>query len=368
MIRLLIGGDFCPYKVEENVRDKFVPLIELLKNVDFSIVNFECPIDISGNHLPIKKVGPSLKTSSTNAKMLKTLGFNAVTLANNHFKDYGKRCCEESMQYLRENNIDFVGAGRNKQEANETLYKTIKDTTIAFINCCEEEFSIATEDEAGSNPLNSIKQYYAIKNAKEIADIVIVIVHAGVEMYNFPTPKMQERYRFFIDCGADLVVNHHQHCYSGMEIYNKKSIYYGLGNLYFPSFGKSSRAWYEGFVIIVSIDNKSIIGIETIPYTQSYDEGIVIGDTFNFEESFKVLNNVCKNSEEVERKYDKLVNKDLNSYNFINPYNNRILRGAARRGWIPSFVSKKSYLELMGKIRCESHYQRLIRFLEDKNK
>lgn len=41
---------------------------------------------------------------------------------------------------------------------------------------------------------------------------------------------MQEIYRFFVDIGADAVINHHQHCYSGYEVYKEKPIFYGLGN------------------------------------------------------------------------------------------------------------------------------------------
>jgi poly-gamma-glutamate synthesis protein (capsule biosynthesis protein) len=115
-----------------------------------------------------------------------------------------------------------VGGGTNLQEASKILYKKIDEKVLALINCCENEFSIATEVTAGSNPLNPIQQYYAIQEAKSKADYVLVIVHGGHELWQLPSPRMQETYRFFIDAGADAVVNHHQHCYSGYEIYKKK--------------------------------------------------------------------------------------------------------------------------------------------------
>ena len=366
MIRLLIGGDFCPHKDEVFEEVKFSGISKIIRNTDYSIVNLECPIDVRGERRPIKKIGPSLRATEKSASLLKEIGINAVTLANNHFKDFGRECCEDTFKYLSDNNIDFVGAGNDIREARKILYKKFVDTTIAIINCCEEEFSIASANEAGSNPINTINQYYDIKEAREKADVVIVIVHGGVELYNLPTPKMQERYRFFIDCGADLVVNHHQHCYSGMESYKGKQIYYGLGNLYFPSMRKSSKIWSEGVLLSVCIEKNTIKDIETIPYTQSFEEGINIGDTFDFKKSFTELNKVCHDSKELQIRYDNLIEMDSNSYNFINPYNHRILRGAARRGWIPSFVSKESYLELLGKIRCESHYDRFIGFIKNR--
>ena len=50
------------------------------------------------------------------------------------------------------------------------MYKTINNQVFAFINCCEHEFSIASDISGGSNPLNPIVQYYAIQEAKEKAD------------------------------------------------------------------------------------------------------------------------------------------------------------------------------------------------------
>jgi poly-gamma-glutamate synthesis protein (capsule biosynthesis protein) len=44
---------------------------------------------------------------------------------------------------------------------------------------------------------------------------------------------MVETYRFFIEAGADAVVNHHQHCICGYEVYKGKPIFYGLGNFCF---------------------------------------------------------------------------------------------------------------------------------------
>lgn len=52
-------------------------------------------------------------------------------------------------------------------------------------------------------------------------------MHGGHEHYQLPSLRMQETYRFFIDAGADVVVNHHQHCFSGYEIYNNKYIFMG---------------------------------------------------------------------------------------------------------------------------------------------
>ena len=97
---------------------------------------------------------------------------------------------EKTIAQLKAQNMDYVGGGLDHNEAHETLYKTIGGETFAFINCCEHEFSIATEQSGGSNPLNPVMQWYAITEAKQKADHVIVIVHGGPEHYSLPTPRM----------------------------------------------------------------------------------------------------------------------------------------------------------------------------------
>ncbi|MBQ9230186.1 MAG: CapA family protein [Prevotella sp.] len=164
--------------------------------------------------------------------------------------------------------IDTVGGGLSLNEASLILYKNVAGKKLAVINCCEHEFSIATESTAGSNPLNPIQQFYAIQTARQHADYVVVIVHGGHERFQLPSPRMQETYRFFIDAGADAVVNHHQHCYSGYEYYQGKPIFYGLGNFCFDTDMPCENSWYEGYIVELNFTNREKIEHRIIPYTQ----------------------------------------------------------------------------------------------------
>ena len=237
-VKIVIAGDLCPHDrvkrlISNSDYEKVLSNVEsVITGADYSLVNLEAPI-ANEDANPIPKWGPNLRCDSHVIGALKYAGFQCVTLANNHFYDYGESGALTTFSELRKNKIDFVGAGKELKEAAQILYKQIKGKNFAFINCCEHEYSIATNNSAGSNPINPIQQYYAIKEARQNSDYVIVITHGGIETYQLPTPRMQETYRFFLDAGADIVVNHHQHCYSGFERYKGKYIYYGLGNFCF---------------------------------------------------------------------------------------------------------------------------------------
>lgn len=237
-MKVLIAGDFSLNKRDlefiqnKNFEGKFVDIRDLTSNSDFSIVNFETNVS-TPDSLPIEKHGPNLTTIPQSVDSIKYIGFNVVTLANNHFFDYGDNAVFNTLNILDDKNIKHVGGGRNIKEAENTLYLKQNSDTLAIINACEHEFTIADENHGGSNPIDPVKLFYTIQEARKNADYVLVILHGGHEHYQLPSVRMQETYRFFIDAGADAVVNHHQHCFSGYEVYHEKPIFYGLGNFLF---------------------------------------------------------------------------------------------------------------------------------------
>jgi poly-gamma-glutamate synthesis protein (capsule biosynthesis protein) len=79
--------------------------------------------------------------------------------------------------------------------------------------------------------LEEISQW--VRDARERADLVLISVHC-----HEPGSTPEDPPRFFgefahrmIDEGADMVVGHGPHYLRGMELYNKKPIFYCLGNV-----------------------------------------------------------------------------------------------------------------------------------------
>ena len=372
MIKLNIAGDFVPYNQyyinnEIDLSDAFDEVAAINKTCDYSIVNLECPIVLS-NAQPIEKCGPSLKTNENAAKALKYAHFDGVTLSNNHFYDYGEEGVKDTLDILHQHGIDHVGGGLNLQEASKTLYKTIKEKTIAFINCSEHEFSTATDTKGGANPLDIITQYDEIKKAKEKADYVILIVHGGIEAFCYPSPRMKKTYRFFIDSGADAVINHHQHYYSGFEIYKDKPIVYGLGNLLFDTGSSSSALWNTGYMIHLLLE-KSHVAFDIVPYKKATGQPKIIllkdEELQLFHERLERLNAVINDDHRLQEEYDKLLTQKNGTYqSILTPYTSKILNYAHSKGLLPSFFPKQKKIILLNRIECESHRERLIAFLK----
>jgi poly-gamma-glutamate synthesis protein (capsule biosynthesis protein) len=334
----------------------------VVSKVDYSIVNFECPIT-RGGEKPIIKQGPSLQCTEEGIEAMQWAGINCVALANNHLLDFGEDGVRQTLEACKKYGIDTIGGGINIQEASRILYKTIGEATVAFINCCEHEFSIATEKTPGANPLNPIQQYYTIQEAKKQSDHIIIIVHGGHEHYQLPSPRMQELYRFFINVGADAVINNHQHCYSGYELYQGKPIFYGLGNLCFDFPMTDNKTWNEGYMVILDIKQK--MDFEIIPYRQCQKEptvNIIEKSSYNntIEDFNKTINDPKKLEETVASYYETCANSIST---ILEPSNNRYYLGARKRGWLPTFISQKRKIKASNYICCESHREKLIYFL-----
>lgn len=372
MIKINIAGDFVPFNEyytnnEIDMPDALDELAAINQTCDYNIVNLECPIVLS-NAKPIDKIGPALKTNENAVKVLQYAHFGGVTLSNNHFYDYGEQGVKDTLDALGHHGIDHVGGGINLLEASKTFYKKIKEKTIAFINCSEHEFSIAAEDKGGANPLDVITQFYEIKKAKEKADYIILIVHGGIEHFCYPSPRMKKTYRFFIDAGADAVINHHQHYYSGFEIYKNKPIVYGLGNLLFDTGLNSSIYWNTGYMIHLLLDG-SQVDYRIIPYQQSKGKAKISTlkgtELQSFHERLEKLNAVIGDDNQLEKIYQRfLLQKNSVNENLLTPYSSKYLTYAYSKGLLPSFISKKKALILLNRIECESHRERLIAYLK----
>lgn len=370
-MKILIAGDFCPQDrvAEAFEHDKYEEVLgevkPFLEGVDYSIVNFECAIT-KGGEKPITKIGPNLHCSEKGIEAIKWAGFNCVTLANNHFYDFGDESVDNTLTVCNKMEIDTVGGGRNIDEASQILYKQINEQTIAIINCCEHEFSIATETTAGSNPLNPIQQYYAIREAKSNADYVLVIVHGGLEHWQLPSPRMVETYRFFIDSGADAVVNHHQHCFSGYEVYKEKPIFYGIGNFCFDKPKFRNAMWNEGF--LVKLEFGDYIGFEIIPCFQcSVEAKIIIQTVDQFKDRIIELNKTITNQEALKLEAKKKYAQGVNKYSKIfEPIRNKYYLVLRQKGWLPSFISKTRKLQAEDYICCEAHRDSIIDYLQRK--
>ena len=139
---------------------------------------------------------------------------------------------------------------------------------IGLLGASEQEWSIASENSPGANPLDLIECARTLKRQMDTVDISIVLLHDGAEFYPFPSPRLRKVCRFLIEQGVGMVICQHSHRAGTYEAYGGGHIIYGQGNLIFDSPGRD-QAWHEGFLIRLTVAPDLSVTWQPVPYTQS---------------------------------------------------------------------------------------------------
>lgn len=255
MAKIFVCGDI----INQFCHTQFIDpnFCKIISHCDYAIGNLEgVEAKEDCNILEMQQVPGTIKN-------LKNAGFNLMLLANNHIADYGEDGLKRTIRLLKDNNIDYIGAGTTFSEAYAYKIVEIGRKKFAFLNICEAQ--------AGYFQYKSQKYGYAwlghnmveslIREARKQADYLIVFVHAGLEHYQLPLRQFRLLYQHYCDLGASCVIASHPHIVQGIETFNNSIIAYSLGNFYFPrtpEADKFSDQENEAFSIVLNFENDVI--------------------------------------------------------------------------------------------------------------
>ncbi|MBI4331502.1 MAG: CapA family protein [Chloroflexi bacterium] len=193
-----------------------------------------------------------------NVKSLVSADFNVVCHASNNCFDYGPDALVDTLELLRRNNMQVIGAGKDIAEARKPAIFEKKGIKVGFLSYCGVvmvEYE-ARENKPGCCPIR-VSTYFEIvdvnpgappriitipreddvqameddiRRLRSQGDVVVVSMHWGTHepgtlaMYQ---PVVAHR---AIDAGADLIVGHHGSLLKGIEVYKGKAIFYSLAH------------------------------------------------------------------------------------------------------------------------------------------
>lgn len=242
----------------------FTYTADFLRHFDLTIGNLECVISNIGSPVD-KPPGYILRGDPRAYDRLLTAGFDLVSVANNHSGDYGKAAFLDELLTLPTRGITPIGGGQNKQKAHMPIFKTVRDTTIAFLAYDEiVPYSFAaTDTTAGHAWLNEADLRHDIPQARLSADFVIVFVHWGIEYLSSQNAHQRHLAQVAIDCGADLVVGAHPHVIEPYEFYKGKLIVYSLGNFVFDYM--AAEVVRRGNILALTIHKSQLLTWELVP-------------------------------------------------------------------------------------------------------
>ena len=204
-VRIIFVGDVMldggPGHLITTGGDPFADVAAVLKDADLTIANLECAVTTDGE---VVRKSYTFKAPKSALPIL-TRYFSAVSLANNHSADWGSRGLVNELTLLNEAKLPHFGGGVNLAQAREPLIMTRNGLRVAFLGYNGFHLSAyaAGRSTPGVAPLDEAVMLADIKGArtKNHADLVILVLHWGVELEAQPTPEQQALARRLIDAG-----------------------------------------------------------------------------------------------------------------------------------------------------------------------
>lgn len=252
----------------KNVRD-------ILERGDIAFGNLEGVILTEGG-TPKQCKNPDacyvFRTPDQYAFNFKEVGFDFLSLANNHANDFGPTGRKNTQRVLDSLGIAHAGSQEVPYVIRELAGLKIGMAAYAPNSGCQS-----------LHDLEKIKSTMQLLNAQ--CDIVIASFHGGAEgASNRNVTRQRETYygenrgnvyelaHLMIDNGADIVIGHGPHVVRAMEVYKDRLIAYSLGN--FLTYKRFSLKGYAGeapiLEVVLDAEGKFVSG-QIHSFVQEYD-------------------------------------------------------------------------------------------------
>lgn len=182
---------------------------------------------------------PSFGTPPEFGDALVNTGFDVIASATNHALDKGTDSIEYTLNWWEENHPDIPVLGLyESQEASEEIpIISCKDLKLAMLDYTYSlnGLELPSGQEYMVDVFDEEKAREDIRQAKELADVVIVVMHVGNEYEQDVDQETQEWTDIFLEEGVDIVIGSHPHVVRTMETLtgedgHKMLVYYSLGN------------------------------------------------------------------------------------------------------------------------------------------
>ncbi len=252
MTRLLFAGDLLVTRDHTKLTD--ARLADFIRSHAIACVNLEGPLPSSGTART--KIGRPLTQADSTPKLLHATGFNLINLANNHIADSGLSGIAATTAGLAD--MTIIGADTTLENTYRHTTITEDGTRFGFVSLAEWGFGAAEGDEGGFAWLFHPRVPELLRIARADSDVLIAVVHAGVELATVPLPAWRAHYRALIDAGVDVVVGHHPHVLQGHESYRDGHIFYSLGNFLFPITKQTDGQLGVGGVLSLSFTGRTL--------------------------------------------------------------------------------------------------------------
>jgi poly-gamma-glutamate capsule biosynthesis protein CapA/YwtB (metallophosphatase superfamily) len=208
----------------------------VLAECDAVVGNLECSISDRGERTQLIPGKPFFFRAPPKAvDALVAARVSVAGLANNHALDFGPEALTDTLSYLRDADIEPVGAGADEGRARSGLVIEAGGRRLGVLAVSDHPREYAATPSSPGIAYASLSRRTpawiadTLRHLRERAELVVAFPHWGPNMTVRPAPEQRARAGDFLRAGADLVAGHSAHVFHGVEYRNGGAVLYDLG-------------------------------------------------------------------------------------------------------------------------------------------
>ena len=160
------------------------------------------------------------------------LGFNLVSLANNHSLDKDEVGILNSNEYWKTKDVITAGTNSSWDERNDIKVYEKNGIKYAFLayTTTTNGLSMPKGKEYLLNVYSDEQAKEDIDKIKDKVDVIIVSMHWGEEYVFEPTSSQKEIAKYLSSLGVNLIIGSHPHVVQPVDYVGDTLVIYSLGN------------------------------------------------------------------------------------------------------------------------------------------
>ena len=221
-------------QAEHNGVYDFSGMVEVLGEIvdDYDLKFYNQETILGGTELGLSTY-PTFNSPQEFGDAMMDLGFNLVSLANNHTMDRGQKALAASHEYWAAQDALTAGSYASFEERNTVDVREVNGISYTLLSYTYGTNGIPVPE--GKEYLCNVYTEEMLKEdisaARELVDVLIVSMHWGTEYTHTPTETQESLAQLLADLDVDLVIGHHPHVIQPVVWIDDTLVYYSLGNL-----------------------------------------------------------------------------------------------------------------------------------------
>jgi poly-gamma-glutamate capsule biosynthesis protein CapA/YwtB (metallophosphatase superfamily) len=322
-LTVALAGDVIPARPLTPASESAEKVYALVGAADIAIGNLDMALTTEA--APVRKL-VTRRASSELARDIYMLGFDVLSVANNHTVDFGWAGLQQTVDAVAAGGLKVVGAGATRREAAAPLVERVAGRRVGIIafSCLTPAGMEASEERPGISAIRIDTAYQidavyqmeepgdpsvvrirtqaqpddlafaveAVRRLRAECDLLIVTIHWGFGSGEALAEYQAPLGAALIDAGADIVHGHHPHAVHAIGAHRGKPILFGLGTFLAQQFFLNSgpaaarmRAGMspDGYIALVDLEADDRIGLRIVPTTldSNYTPALAKGADFD---------------------------------------------------------------------------------------